>query len=207
MYALLLGIVSLLVFLLWRGLGEQRHKTSSEKEHDKQDRAEQSAKGQRTSQTENVGKSHTGMRQTMPKANRNIFLLQVLMSSVFPVLARLATPFVAGKGIILLAAARLFLRIINCGLFYRNWTDWYHGGHAQAQSHYNNAGGYRSSQMSLQAAYEILGLRPGANEAEINEAYRRVMKHTHPDQGGDASNAARVNVARDTLLQYVRATK
>lgn len=46
------------------------------------------------------------------------------------------------------------------------------------------------------AAYAILGLRPGAGRAEVNDAYRRLMKQHHPDRpGGDANRAAEINRA------------
>lgn len=42
----------------------------------------------------------------------------------------------------------------------------------------------------------ILGLEPGAGRAEIEEAYRRLIKLHHPDRsGGDAGRAAEINRA------------
>jgi hypothetical protein len=41
----------------------------------------------------------------------------------------------------------------------------------------------------------ILGLRIGANEDEIRAAHRRRIRRVHPDAGGSAREAARVNEA------------
>lgn len=57
-----------------------------------------------------------------------------------------------------------------------------------------------NSAMSRQEALEVLGLRPGASETEIREAYRRLMRGAHPDTGGSDWLAARINQARDVLL-------
>jgi hypothetical protein len=44
--------------------------------------------------------------------------------------------------------------------------------------------------------YDVLGVRPGAGRAEVNDAYRRLMKRHHPDRpGGDANRAAEINRA------------
>ncbi len=49
-------------------------------------------------------------------------------------------------------------------------------------------------------ALAVLGLADGASEAEIKAAHRRLMRGAHPDQGGSAWLAARLNAARDLLL-------
>jgi len=58
----------------------------------------------------------------------------------------------------------------------------------------------RSASMSRAEAFEVLGLPRGASEAEIREAYRRLMRGAHPDAGGSDWLAARINQARDILL-------
>lgn len=54
--------------------------------------------------------------------------------------------------------------------------------------------------MTSEEAYNVLGLRPGASEEDIQAAYRRLMRAAHPDRGGSDWLAARVNQARDVLL-------
>ena len=55
-------------------------------------------------------------------------------------------------------------------------------------------------QMSLADARALLGVGDGASLAEIRDAHRRLIARVHPDTGGSAELANRVNVARDTLV-------
>jgi len=50
-------------------------------------------------------------------------------------------------------------------------------------------------------ALDILGLGTGASDADIRAAHRRLLLAVHPDHGGSAELAQRVNAARDTLLK------
>ena len=58
--------------------------------------------------------------------------------------------------------------------------------------------------MTVDEAWQVLGLQPGASEEEIRAAHRRLMRAAHPDSGGSDWMAARVNQARDILLGTAR---
>jgi hypothetical protein len=45
------------------------------------------------------------------------------------------------------------------------------------------------------AAYAALGLEPDADSADIERAYRKLIKDHHPDRGGDPERAAEINRA------------
>lgn len=55
--------------------------------------------------------------------------------------------------------------------------------------------------LSAAQARSILGVGPQATRAEIEEAYRRLMRRAHPDQGGTTGLAAQLNAARERLLK------
>lgn len=66
----------------------------------------------------------------------------------------------------------------------------------------NNRKNYtHSSNISKDEALKILGLNPGANHNEINNAYYNLMKLVHPDKGGSAYFAQKLSEARDKLLK------
>lgn len=55
--------------------------------------------------------------------------------------------------------------------------------------------------MSVSEAYAMLDLEPGCTREDVQAAYTRLMKVVHPDKGGGAGLASRLNAARDRLLK------
>ena len=82
----------------------------------------------------------------------------------------------------------------------RRFPDWRDSVHSAAGA--GPAAGPAS--LDERTALEILGLAPGATEAEIKAAHRTLMARLHPDHGGSAWLAAQLNQARDHLLHRRR---
>jgi hypothetical protein len=75
--------------------------------------------------------------------------------------------------------------------------------HAQADAAAGR-GAASTGKMTQEEAYKILGLQPGAGETDIVRAHRTLMKKMHPDLGGSAYLAARINEAKDILTRRHR---
>jgi hypothetical protein len=113
--------------------------------------------------------------------------------------------FLSGRGGIALSALALFGPLI-----YQRWQAYRMG--AAPRQHPSAGPGpaqpppHRQSSMTPEEAYQVLGLRPGATEAEIRAAHHRLMRAAHPDSGGSDWVATRINQARDVLLKRNRTT-
>lgn len=58
----------------------------------------------------------------------------------------------------------------------------------------------RRSTLPVDEARRLLELPAGAGPEAIAEAHRRLIARVHPDAGGTAELARRVNAARDVLI-------
>lgn len=76
------------------------------------------------------------------------------------------------------------------------WS-WWQEGRASPGARAASAG----PRMSRAEALQVLGLHDGATEADVREAWVRLMRTAHPDQGGSEWLATRINQARDVLLK------
>lgn len=105
----------------------------------------------------------------------------------------------SGRGGVALGAFALFGPLI-----WRQWQIYRMGSGAGPQRSQQRQQQQRSpprrGNMTPEEAYQVLGLQPGASEAEIRAAHHRLMRTAHPDSGGSDWLAARINQARDVLL-------
>jgi hypothetical protein len=82
-----------------------------------------------------------------------------------------------------------------------DWRDEWQAGRSGSGGPQSGGEG-PSPDMTVAEAYAILGLQPGADEAAIRAAHRRLMKQLHPDHGGTDYLATKINRARDVLLKH-----
>lgn len=90
-------------------------------------------------------------------------------------------------------------QVLEAYLDRRLGADWRDGDRAEQRTG-ADAPAAETGTMSRAEALAILGLGSDAGTDEIAEVHRRLMKHLHPDRGGSAYLAARINQARDVLL-------
>jgi len=82
--------------------------------------------------------------------------------------------------------------------FDRRFPGWRE--HVDADDGGRQSSAAQSGTMTNEEAYQILGVAPGASEADIVAAHRRLMQKVHPDMGGSTFLAAKINEAKDRLL-------
>ncbi|SLN41514.1 DnaJ domain-containing protein [Oceanibacterium hippocampi] len=117
----------------------------------------------------------------------------------------------AGRGLATLSEAELVALLGECrddeqsAALVTSYLDRVHGPdwHERASAGPGAGGSGAASgsgAMTVEEAYEILDLEPGADGEAIREAHRRLMKKLHPDHGGSSYLAAKINAAKDLLL-------
>lgn len=87
----------------------------------------------------------------------------------------------------------------------RNHPDWRDEAQSaessQSYSSSQESASQSTGKMSVEEAYEILGLSKGATDEQIKEAHRKLIHKLHPDHGGSTYLSAKINMAKDTLLK------
>jgi DnaJ domain len=57
--------------------------------------------------------------------------------------------------------------------------------------------------VSLDEAYQVLGLEPGADKEAVIDAHRKLIQKMHPDRGGNDFLAAQINQAKEVLIKHL----
>ena len=83
----------------------------------------------------------------------------------------------------------------------RAHVGWRDDANASTGSESASGGGGSSGPMTREEAYHALGLEPGASRRDIKTVYRQLMAKVHPDRGGSAYLAAKINEAKDLLMK------
>ncbi len=133
-------------------------------------------------------------------------------------LAAIIILLVIGLGLILSGNASGLLAVISAGMvwlgraqsLYGLYHRWFgrnpEAGDGSGSENDRTARQQRSNappspgSMTRDEAFQVLGLPPTATLDEIRRAHRALMRVNHPDQGGSVWLAARINQARDLLL-------
>eukprot|EP00294_Goniomonas_avonlea_P002546 CAMPEP_0114555364 /NCGR_PEP_ID=MMETSP0114-20121206/8711_1 /TAXON_ID=31324 /ORGANISM="Goniomonas sp, Strain m" /LENGTH=104 /DNA_ID=CAMNT_0001740487 /DNA_START=63 /DNA_END=377 /DNA_ORIENTATION=+ len=102
----------------------------------------------------------------------------------------MSTPLMVGLGV---AAAALGARfVLRGGASAIKMPSLFKGGSEKA--------GFEAD-MSRKEAARILGLPPSARFEQIKEAHRKLMRLNHPDTGGSAFIATKINEAKEKMVK------
>ena len=82
--------------------------------------------------------------------------------------------------------------------FGEQWREQFN--HEQSAGHSYGGG---NEDVSLDEAYEILGLTHDTTLEEVKTAHKRLIQKLHPDRGGSSYLAAKINKAKDILVNHL----
>lgn len=107
--------------------------------------------------------------------------------------------FFALLGVVIAFMLRLMPAVLHYGpQLHRLWQEF---SGAKQNSSQRQSDVSAKGKMSVEEAYEVLGLKPGASEQDIIAAHRKLMQKIHPDRGGSDYLAAKINLAKKILLK------
>lgn len=103
-------------------------------------------------------------------------------------------------GVVVAFAARMTPVLIRFAPYiHRLWMEYLYA-KQQSSQHSNQGANTSKGNMTKAEAYEVLGLKPGASEEDVIAAHRKLMQKIHPDRGGSDYLAAKINMAKNILI-------
>jgi hypothetical protein len=80
-----------------------------------------------------------------------------------------------------------------------DWREAANAGNDSGES-YQNSRSNNEVEMTISDAYDVLGLEHNATQEEVIAAHRKLILKLHPDRGGSNYLAAKINQAKDLLV-------
>lgn len=139
------------------------------------------------------------VRQKLGRTTLRTSVVVVLLLVLLLVTVRFGVHWIAAASALLLALLSRLPVVVRAWLLFKQWRQ----GPADFQSSpfEPTQPPNRPGRMTREEALKLLGVADGASDEQILRAYRQLMKKVHPDQGGSAYLAAKLNEAKNVLLK------
>jgi len=144
----------------------------------------------------------TSSKKIAKGARASIFILSVILAVLFVIAGR----FLFSLPLLLLAMSLLKIKGLTAIQIFQLWRLLQYLRNSGRFSYYGQSNQTRpSSNLSVDEAYKILGLKKGCSKEEVIKSANRLQKKIHPDVNPN-SNTERlsqiVNEAKETILKY-----
>ena len=144
----------------------------------------------------------TSSKKIAKGARASIFILSVILAVLFVIAGR----FLFSLPLLLLAMSLLKIKGLTAIQIFQLWRLLQYLRNSGRFSYYGQSNQTRpSSNLSMDEAYKILGLKKGCSKEEVIKAANGLQKKIHPDVNPN-SNTERlsqiVNEAKETILKF-----